>query len=154
LTQREMKRLRDMAVSMKTAADKHGVDPNIVAGIISRESNAGLCLDSSGHGDKGNAFGVMQVDKRHHLVDASVGPQSYEHIEQGVKILAQCMKDVASKHPSWPKGKQIQGGIAAYNMGVKNVQTQESIDRGSTGNNYSADVLERAEQIKNGMLFD
>jgi len=77
-----------------------------------------------------------------------------EHIEQAAEILKQFMKEVEKKHPDWPKEKKEQGGIAAYNFGVKNVRTQSGIDQGTTKNNYSQDVLKKATEIKRKGLFD
>lgn len=42
------------------AAGKHGVDPAVIAGIMSRESRAGNAL-VNGWGDGGRAWGLMQV---------------------------------------------------------------------------------------------
>ena len=50
---------------------------------------------------------------------------------------------VTKKHPNWPRFYQIKGGIAAYNFGVKNVQTIKGIDKGTSHENYSYDVLNR-----------
>ena len=55
---------------------------------------------------------------------------------------------MTKKHPGWPRDKQIQGGVAAYNFGVKNVQTIGGIDKGTTGGNYSSDVLKRQQYLK------
>lgn len=40
---------------------KTGVDPAIIAAIMSRESRAGNALDANKWGDHGNAYGLMQV---------------------------------------------------------------------------------------------
>lgn len=45
---------------IRSAAETYGIDPAIIAGIISRESRAGNVL-KDGWGDHGNAWGVMQV---------------------------------------------------------------------------------------------
>lgn len=43
------------------AAEKHEVDPAVIAGIMSRETRAGNTLDEDGYGDDKKAFGLMQV---------------------------------------------------------------------------------------------
>lgn len=44
------------------AANRHGVEPAVVAGIISRETRGGRAAELiNGWGDHGNAFGLMQV---------------------------------------------------------------------------------------------
>uniref|UniRef100_H2YQ08 Lysozyme g n=1 Tax=Ciona savignyi TaxID=51511 RepID=H2YQ08_CIOSA len=144
--ERDRKAMESYKDNIITAARTQGVDASLVAGIISRESNGGLALDSKGFGDKGNGFGVIQVDKRHH--NPVGGPTSQEHINQGTSILKQSIDDVAKKHPTWTDDQKLRGGVAAYNFGVSNVRTPDGIDRGTTGNNYSSDVLKRAEYFK------
>jgi len=39
------------------------------------------------------------------------------------------------------------GGLAAYNAGVGNIQTWEGLDSGTTGNDYSNDVIARAQWL-------
>lgn len=39
------------------------------------------------------------------------------------------------------------GGVAAYNFGVKNVQTWSRLDVGSTNNDFSNDVIARAQYL-------
>uniref|UniRef100_A0A6Q2YXD0 Lysozyme g n=1 Tax=Esox lucius TaxID=8010 RepID=A0A6Q2YXD0_ESOLU len=124
---------------------KHGLDPAIIAGIISRESRAGAALDR-GWGDKGNGFGLMQVDKRFHKI---VGAwDSEEHVSQGTGILIEFIHRIQAKFPSWPKEHQLKGGISAYNAGDKNVRTYEHMDVGTTGDDYSNDVVARAQWFK------
>jgi len=83
------------------------------------------------------------VDKRHHTPQG--GPRSDENILQGANILKKSIDGVKKKHPDWSEKDQLQGGIAAYNFGVKNVQTVSGIDKGTTGGNYSQDILKRAD---------
>lgn len=40
------------------------------------------------------------------------------------------------------------GGVAAYNFGVSNVRSWEGLDRGTTGNDYSNDVMARAQRLQ------
>nr|XP_002120319.1 lysozyme g [Ciona intestinalis]AOT06084.1 g-type lysozyme 3 [Ciona intestinalis] len=128
------------------AARNNNLEPSLIAGIASRESNGGRALDKDGLGDHGNGFGIMQVDKRHHTPIG--GPYSNEHINQGATILRNSINAVEKKFPTWSPDLQLRGGVAAYNFGVSNVRTPDGIDRGTTGNNYSADVIKRAEYFK------
>ncbi len=41
------------------------------------------------------------------------------------------------------------GGVAAYNFGVSNVRSWDRLDIGSTGNDYSNDVIARAQHLIN-----
>lgn len=48
---------------------------------------------------------------------------------------------------TWETRSLISGGIAAYNFGVKNVQTVAGTDVGTTGDDYSNDVIARAQHL-------
>ncbi|XP_039531247.1 lysozyme g-like isoform X2 [Pimephales promelas] len=121
------------------------MDPAVIAGIISRESRAGAAL-KDGWGDRGNGFGLMQVDKRYHT---PVGAwDSEEHVAQGTEILIGFIKEIKAKFPQWTQDQCFKGGISAYNAGVKNVRTYERMDVGTTGGDYSNDVVARAQWFK------
>ena len=64
---------------------------------------------------------------------------------QGTQILIDMIRRVESKFPEWSAAQQLQGGIAAYNFGVSNVQSWEGLDRGTTNHDYSNDVVARAK---------
>ncbi|KAJ8002188.1 hypothetical protein DPEC_G00177230 [Dallia pectoralis] len=135
------------SVITRVGRDK-GVDPAVIAGIISRESRAGKGLDSKGWGDHGNAFGLMQIDKRWH--DPQGGPFSETHIRQATQILVDIIEiEVKQKFSSWTKEKQLKAGLAAYNMGLSNVHCYERVDENTTGKDYSNDVVARAKWYKN-----
>ena len=120
--------------------------PEILAGIASRESCFGATLDDKGYGDHGNGYGIMQVDKRHHIIVGA--PDSIEHVTQAATILRDMLNIISRQHPTWQKKDQLRGAVAAYNAGPGNVRTIAYMDSGTTGNNYSADVLKRAEGFK------
>nr|CAB3263573.1 lysozyme g-like [Phallusia mammillata] len=123
------------------------VDPAVVAAIISRETNAGRAL-KNGYGDGGNGFGLMQVDKRYHT---GVGDwNSAEHVRQGINILVDSVTAVQKKFPGWSKAQQLQGGIAGYNFGPKNVQSWERLDYTTKEGprDYSNDVVARAQYYR------
>ena len=42
----------------------------------------------------------------------------------------------------------LKGAVAAYNFGTRNVRTAANIDGGTTGGDYSGDVMERAKRIR------
>ncbi|XP_006026397.1 lysozyme g-like [Alligator sinensis] len=131
---------------IKSAGRKQCVDPAVIAGIISRESHAGAALTADGWGDGGNAFGLMQVDKRYHT---PVGKWNSEaHLIQGTQILVGMIKEIQRKFPRWTKEQQLKGGISAYNAGPRNVQTYQGMDIGTTHNDYANDVVARAQFYK------
>ncbi|XP_021164086.2 lysozyme g [Fundulus heteroclitus] len=127
------------------AGRQWGIDPAVIAAIISRESRAGNVLDH-GWGDHGNAWGLMQVDKRYHKIEG--GWNSEEHLRQATGILVHFIKRIQTKFPSWNKEQQLKGGIAAYNMGDGNVHSYEDVDAKTTGKDYSNDVVARAQWYK------
>ena len=129
--------------AIQQVASSKGVDPYIILAIASRESNFGLTLQN-GYGDNGNGYGWMQVDKRHHL-DSSSGPSSKNLFLQATDILVDSIRVVSNKHSDWEREYQIKGGIAGYNFGPTNVWTKDGIDKGTTGDDYSSDVLTRAK---------
>jgi len=45
------------------------------------------------------------------------------------------------------------GGLAAYNMGDGNVHSYENVDENTTGEDYSNDVVARAQWYKRRCFF-
>jgi soluble lytic murein transglycosylase-like protein/uncharacterized membrane protein YeaQ/YmgE (transglycosylase-associated protein family) len=128
------------------AAAKYEVPAPVLAAIASRESRCGKMLDANGMGDHGNAFGIMQIDKRHHTPAGLGGdPASQAHIDQSAEILADNLKRLQSRFPEWEETYLLKAAIAAYNFGTKNVHTKEGIDQGTTGDDYGSDVIARAK---------
>ncbi|XP_029902615.1 lysozyme g-like [Myripristis murdjan] len=144
---RYVNRYKDKIIS---ASRRHDVQPAIVAGIISRETRGGRAIESTnGYGDHGNAFGLMQVDKRWHSPRGAW--DSEEHISQGIEIYTGCYSEIANKLPSWTNNQKLKGALAAYNMGASNVRTYEGMDVGTTGGDYANDVSARAQYyLRNG----
>ncbi|XP_016426377.1 lysozyme g-like [Sinocyclocheilus rhinocerous] len=121
------------------------MDPAVIAAIISRESRAGAALEG-GWGDHGNAFGLMQVDRRYHT---PVGAwDSEQHIAQATEILISFIKEIKARFPMWSQEQCFKGGISAYNAGVSTVSSYKNIDARTTGQDYSNDVVARAQYFK------
>ena len=129
-----------------------GVPAPILAAISSCESHHGALLDARGLGDHGYGFGVMQVDWRYHDVDLEAGPTSLYHVTQAAGIFLDFLEGVKKKHPVWKPYEVLKGAFVAYNSGLKNVQTVERMDLGTTGDDYGADVAARAWYYLNGGL--
>ncbi|KAM6940575.1 lysozyme g-like [Xenentodon cancila] len=149
MAQIDADRMARYKTMIKRVGSRFGIDPALIAAIISRESRAGNVLQN-GWGDHGNAWGLMQVD---------VNPQggghtkrgdwdSEEHLCQGTEILVYFIKRIQNKFPAWTKEQQLKGGIAAYNMGDGNVWSYEDVDAKTTGKDYSNDVVARAQWYK------
>ncbi len=131
----------------RVAAD-FDLPPALFAALISRESRAGLLLDSEGRGDRGNAFGVAQVDRRFHVQRTEGGPWGEAHLRQAAGILDGYKAQVEARHPSWQEEQQLRGALVAYNSGISNVQSIERMDIGTTGDDFSADVWARALALR------
>ncbi|NXY74489.1 LYG protein, partial [Glareola pratincola] len=141
----DLKAMNQYKTLIKKVGEKLCVEPAVIAGIISRESHAGKVL-KGGWGDNGNGFGLMQVDKRSHK---PVGTWNSEaHLMQGTNILISMIKTIKKKFPSWTKDQQLKGGISAYNAGTGNVRSYDKMDIGTTHDDYSNDVVARAQYYK------
>ncbi|NXX40341.1 LYG protein, partial [Tricholaema leucomelas] len=145
IAERDLKNMEKYHASITEVGQNKCVDPALIAAIISRESHAGTVLDG-GYGDHGNAFGLMQVDKRYHEPVGSW--DSKEHITQGTEILSDMLGQMEKKFPTWTKEQQLKGAISAYNAGARNVQSYNGMDIGTTHNDYANDVIARAKFFK------
>eukprot|EP01040_Poterioochromonas_malhamensis_P009457 gene9457-10269_t len=99
LGDKELRIIKQHQNDIVTTARRHGIDPALLAAIISRESNGGLTLDKNGYGDKGKAFGVAQIDQRYHnqLGKESRDPWSPAHLDQACTILQSNKEQVRKK---------------------------------------------------------
>ena len=120
--------------------------PALLAAIASRETHVGALLKPDGTGDEGHAFGIFQVDKRFYKPKGLPDPYSIAHANQAVGILQGNFAALRKLHwQTWPLEHLVQAAVAAYNVGVKNVQTLAHMDVGTTRNDYSGDVWARAQ---------
>ena len=123
----------------------------MLAGIASRESRAGLALKASGFAKYDPAgFGVMQIDvtKNPSLASRKSTPadaSSQEHFDKAAGLLAGNVKAVRDKHPGWSDVDVLRGAVAAYNADIGDVRSLDRLDVGTTGNDYSGDVLARSQ---------
>ncbi|XP_072127426.1 lysozyme g-like [Mobula birostris] len=145
LMETDFQRANDYKSSIYQAANEYQIDPALIGAIASRESRVGAAL-VNGRGDQGNAFGLMQVDKRWHSPRGSF--DSVEHLKQGTGILVDMIGDIKRKFPSWTKEQQLKGALAAYNMGPHIVRDYQNVDASTTGQDYSNDVIARAQWLK------
>ncbi|HHP7243833.1 MAG TPA: D-Ala-D-Ala carboxypeptidase family metallohydrolase, partial [Elainellaceae cyanobacterium] len=146
MARQDLSRVQKLLNRFSRASRKYDIPAAILAAIASRESRCGNALDIHGYGDYGNAFGIMQIDKRHHT-PAGIGgdPTSQAHIDQAADIIADNLRRVQAKHPDWEDAYIFKGAVAAYNFGVSNVLTKDGIDDGTTGDDYGSDVIARAQ---------
>ncbi|NWH58382.1 LYG protein, partial [Geococcyx californianus] len=145
IAERDLEAMNRYKTLIKKVGEKLCIEPALIAGIISRESHAGKVL-KNGWGDNGNGFGLMQVDKRSHTPRGQWN--SEEHLTQGTTILIEMIKRIQKKFPRWTRDKQLKGGISAYNAGDRNVRSYDRMDIGTTNDDYSNDVVARAQYYK------
>ncbi|XP_043971340.1 lysozyme g-like isoform X1 [Gambusia affinis] len=145
MAQMDSERMNNYKFKINRVGNQSGIDPALIAAIISRESRAGNAL-TDGQGDHGNAWGLMQVDIRYHRKEGDW--DSEEHLRQATGILVHFIERIQKKFPNWSREQQLKGGIAAYNMGDGNVHSYENVDENTTGKDYSNDVVARAKWYK------
>jgi|HubBroStandDraft_5_1064220.scaffolds.fasta_scaffold26991_2 hypothetical protein len=126
------------------AAAVTGLPPALLAAVASRESRCGNILARDGTGDFGNAFGIMQVDRRFHTIAGQPDPRSQAHINQASGILKDYLTAMVTKLPKAAPARQLQAAVAAYNCGSGSVASPDTADAATTGHDYSNDVWERA----------
>lgn len=122
---------------------KYNLPPAVLAGIASRESRGGSALDRNGYGDGGHGFGIMQVDDRNGFaVHTNGGPAGRAHIDQAASILRSKLDAVQRQYPNLSEQDQLRLAVSRYNGGRG---TPGDFDRGTTGGDYSADVIARSQ---------
>jgi hypothetical protein len=141
----DLRRIQPLKDRFNSAADETALPPALLAALSSRESRCGNVLDHSGFGDGGNAFGILQVDRRFHALAGLPDPTSQTHISQAAGILKSFLAETTTKFPSASAARQLQAAVAAYNCGAGHVASPETADAITTGHDYSNDVWERAK---------
>ncbi len=156
----------DWIKDFKEAAKQYKVAVDVLLAIASRETNMRNII-----GDGGRGAGLMQIDigtdptfkTSGAWKDASASIQKGAEIfrEKIDQIVALAGKEVTLKDragtaykftvPKLEGDDLIQAAIASYNSGLWSVYQASkgrSMDRGTTGGDYSTDVLGRAEQFR------
>ncbi|XP_062389593.1 lysozyme g-like [Sardina pilchardus] len=125
-----------------------GVDPAVIAAVISRASRGGSeYVLVNGWSANGDMFGLMQIAKQWHTLRGDW--DSEEHIKQGTGILTYSIGIIQNKFPKWTKEEQLKGGLAAYNAGAQNVHDEyEKVDENTSAKDYSNDVVARAKYYR------
>ncbi|XP_077427523.1 lysozyme g-like isoform X1 [Vanacampus margaritifer] len=150
---------------IQKVGQQKGIDPAIIASIISRQSRGGKVL-KEGWGDDGNCWGLMQVCK-HFYNDVALltspllyvqisknyhtpkgGWDSEEHIRQGTDILIGVIGNIKTIFRAWTPEQQLKGGLAAYNCGPRAVRAYDRVDENTSGGDFSNDVVARAQWYK------
>ena len=153
----KVKNAKDLQALAEKQGTQRKIPPAVILGMMSRESGFGLGqgMSKDGWGDRGNAYGVLQVDKRAHKpAGTDKGPLSDEHVNQALDIFDGYRSDVKKAHKDWSEEEVLAGAICAYNANPKNVQTSpkkdwRALDKNGDAVDYSADVWAQAVYYKN-----
>ena len=114
----------------------HGLPAGLLLAVGSRETNL-----TNEVGDGGHGHGVWQLDNRSHVIpdgfDQDVKAQAVKAAEMLAGLIAQF--------------GELAPALAAYNAGAGDVAnriaTGRSVDAGTAGGDYSADVLDRLDAL-------
>lgn len=117
-------------------SEERGVDPAIIIAMIERESQ----FDIDVIGDRGKAFGLMQIHPRWHSdrmerlgVTDLLDP--YQNVTVGIDIMAELLDG----------GESVEWALMAYNGGY--AHANRHIEAG-TLSEYATDVLKFAEELE------
>lgn len=80
-------RMEKYRSKIMSAGQKYGIDPALIAAIISRESRAGNALDD-GWGDGGKAWGLMQVVTNTVLFTSSQKSLTFQYNNSSVRPIS------------------------------------------------------------------
>ena len=135
--------------AINVCAKYYGLDPFIIAGIGDRETRWGThpaCKPKGPEctGDNGHGRGLMQIDDRFHSEWIKTG--AWKDPRQNINYACNLLKaNLASLG-------DLRAAVAAYNCGAGNVgkalRRGLDVDAYTTGKDYSADVLKRAEKFR------
>ena len=161
------RRLQPYWPLVQASAERHGLNPYVLAGIMDRESLCGFALEPTGPagtGDGGHGRGLMQVDARYHsafcaqVVDGKTLWQDPAcNIDYGAGILAGELLAFGDMGEC-----AVVCAIAAYNAGRARVREAAShvtaprtpeavtlaVDPLTTHKDYVRDVMRRALQFR------
>lgn len=149
----EILRARAFADAWREAGDAHDVPLSWLFGLASRESRFGLALDRSGEGDRGNAVGWFQFDKRwwKPIIEDGTAQDPVRAARRAALLLADNRRVIERKFPGLETATLAAATIASFNAGAGGVinalRDGRAPDDATTGRDYAADVLARGERI-------
>uniref|UniRef100_A0A8C5JWX1 Lysozyme g-like protein n=1 Tax=Jaculus jaculus TaxID=51337 RepID=A0A8C5JWX1_JACJA len=123
---------------MRTVGWKYCVDPAVIAGVLSRESQGGNVLVNTGHvGD-----GIRVVQDRNFYAPTSWMSES--QVSQKIEVLTSRIKEIQTRFPAWAPDQYLRGGLCAYSKGTGFVRSSQDLNC-----DFCNDVLARAKYFKN-----
>jgi hypothetical protein len=169
-TQRDLRRLYPWISAIREAAITWQEDPFLLAAICLRESGAGWAPGyeppgvCDGWGDRGNGFGLFQIDRRYHPQFVS-SPDAHSPDRQAAyacRILCDHRDWLCRVHPPLLSDPDLKcrAVLASYNAGAGALFhrrcTSADPDECTTGGDYSAWVVAKAMDLRGAQpwLFD
>ncbi|XP_044039970.1 uncharacterized protein LOC122870153 isoform X8 [Siniperca chuatsi] len=146
LAERDLKEMLKYKENLVSVGEALCVHPALIAGIISRQSQAGTKLSANGYGKSDpNCFGLMQISKYYHAIKGD--PFSKDHVDQGVTFLIQLVKTMRRTKRDWTKEQQLKGALACYIAGEDKVIPLEydEVDSVTPHKDFASDVVARAK---------
>ncbi len=140
-----VKRAIDHWDTIKSAANKHKVDPALLAAIGIRETDFRNIDQKNGLGR-----GVFQIDMgQNHHITADQAHDINIAANVAAAILADNAAFVAAHFFDYEPEEQLQATAAIYNMSRRHLtQDPDMIDRHTTGHNYGSNVMDLMEAFK------
>ncbi|XP_062301206.1 lysozyme g-like [Scomber scombrus] len=155
MAERDLEEMLKYKSIIKEVGETLHIHPALIAGIISRQSQAGTRLDLNGYGlSDPNCFGLMQINRHYHAVKGE--PCSKDHVDQGVTFLIQLIKTMLRTKPLWSPEQQLKGALACYIAGEDKViplERYEDLDSVTPYRDFSNDVVARAQWFASRQHF-
>jgi len=156
---RDLPWLAENQALIAAVARSFGLEPAVVAGLVSRESGGGRLLGKAGcppgTGDGGHGRGLMQIDDRWHQAFLAIRDfwrRPAANLAYGCFLLRQNLDALRRRLPGVSEDGALRAALAAYNCGLgealKLVRAGGDPDAATTGGNYGRDVLERAAWLR------
>ncbi|XP_055464304.1 lysozyme g-like protein 1 [Psammomys obesus] len=123
--------------TMRVIAKKYCMDPAVIAGVLSRESQGGNFVVDVGN--VGSAIGVVQDPKFY----PPTSWKSESWVSQKTETLTSRIKEVKTRFPSWTPDQYLRGGLCAYSNGPSFVRGNQDLNC-----DFCNDVLARAKYFK------
>jgi len=149
---------------IRAVARSYGLEPCVVAALISRESGGGRLLGRRGNppdtGDNGHGRGLMQIDDRWHKEFIGIGDlwrKPAANIAYGCYLIELNLAIAERGLAGRSKRETLRAALAGYNCGMsramKALMEEGDPDLYTTGADYSKDVMERSERLRKMGLF-
>jgi Transglycosylase SLT domain len=125
--------------TISNAANADGINPNFLAAVGIRESGLQNIPQQGG----GQGLGVFQIDLGAH---PNVSPRQALNpafsANFAADLLSSNWSSLSASYPNLNPTRLLQATAASYNFGVGNISgNPNTIDVGTTGNNYGSNVL-------------